>query len=519
MAITVINQPGAIVFSKNFVTWKLETDKFITYPGNLAWRIFTFTGDPNSGETISLAWSDADIIMEFVNTPDDSGYQLPLHTVGSLGAYIGVLAALLQLNYFINRDFIVSAVGNTLLFTARINGSLYNLIASDTVVNGSWGAQTYGADKLYNPNFFIAVDTFVENVFNSGIYTRLEPRFFKPDENQQVEFSVDEQLHAFLEREINAPDYMQTVVAQCNNINKRWYITYTEFYGEPAVFHKVITSDVKKVFKGGVNHEYFTTFNNLWFTIFPLTPFLITKRVKRNATKQQQEYLYYVNAIGNAPHRLMVRVDYSNNTNTTINAMNVNLQSECTHLLPSGFNQLNLEALNPTLRALRWYVWLEATTSILVSEVLVYEIVKPSHIERYFIYENSLGAWETLRTEGQKEHSVEIKKNEFEKLLPFNYKAEEGNIISRTENYQDMQEVYTGHYFTKEEAQDLIDLLKAENIFELVDTTQPLQPTSGKKVPVYIEPDSFVIDRDDNYQYGVKFKYRPAYKERNYGWR
>jgi|GEM_PF-4934733 len=520
MAITIVSQPSSITPSRNPVRWVLQTDNFIISNGVKAINKFTVSGAVSSFELIDFIYGNEEFSMVAVNAPAaPTGYNLPTGDGGT--SHKGNLLLYFKANYYLDRDFDITLVGNDFIFTAKEVGADYNMTDStETFVNGAFSFPTAGVDYQEQENFKIAVDVYVEVTGNTNVYKKLETKYFIPDSNSRIDIDIQEELHAYLKREENSPSYNQTAYSQCYNINKRYYIKYCEFYGTTPVFFTQLTSSTYRVIKGGLKRELWppvaSDFRLQWLgnplsSASFLPRFFITRRAKRTATKIQQEYLYLCPAAALSNVRLRARVEYSNATASiaTIASYSV-LGQGITFLFPAGYTQLNLAALEAGRTPVRWFIYIDNAAGILKSEMICYEITDIAFIEKYFIYENSLGAWETLRTSGQRSHGSIIEKTEFQGITSNNYAATDTEIISTTESYQETYEQYTGNYFTKDEAQDLIDMLKGEKLYELV---------NGKKVPVNVEAAEYFHDKDDNYQYGVMFKYRPAYKQVNYGWR
>ncbi len=387
---------------------------------------------------------------------------------------------------------------------------------------------TLGADAVLYANFKIGIDVYVEETYGSNNFTRIDTKYLIPNSSNQVDFDIQDELQAFLERETNSPTFNQTAYSTCTNINKRWYITYFEYFGDVPVSYKQTTSSTMRVIKGGIARDKWpavaSDFRLLWLgnaLSGSVTPkFLITRRQSRTVTLKQQEYLYFIPTAAISNARLRAKVTYTNNTTTTTTIASYSvLGAGLTFLFPAGYTQLNLASIEAGRTPQSYIVYLDNTSGALKSEVICYNIVAGTHIERYFIYENSIGAWETLRTEGQRAHKLDTEKSEFETLLPNSYTADQSEIVSSTEYLQQSFEVYTGHYFTKDEALDLIDALKSEKLFELEYYTAFSLVSTGRKIPVTIDKGTFDLNTDDNYLYGVKFVYRRAYKEQNYSWR
>lgn len=517
MAITLVSQPSTITPSRNPVVWKFSTNSYVAFAGTTAVTKFTVSGAVSAFEGLTIIYDDVQFSMTAVNSPAaPTGYNLPTGDGGT--SHKGNMLLYFQANYYLNRDFVITLVGNDFIFTAREVGSAYTISGTDTFANGAWSVTTAGVDKSYNENFFFLVDVYVEEVHLSGTYTRLFSRYLKPDESSVAEIDISAQLDGFLQKQFDAPTYNQTAYSGATNINKRYYITYCEQYGSTPVPFAQTTSSAVRVIKGGLRKELWpavaSNFRTLWLGV-PLSTgyskFLTTRQTKRRtATKAMPQYLYFCPGAAIANARLRARVDYSNNTNTTTTiGTTMTLGAGLTYCFPAGYDLLNLASIEAGRTPVRFYVYIDNTAGLNKSEVVCCELEEPSFYDRFFLYENSLGGWDTLRTSGQAEYGVEVEKEEFQKLLDFDYAATDGEFSSSETLFREGTEVYTGHK-NKLEIEDVIDFLNARKYLQVI---------SGKHVPITVDKGSFGVHRDDNYAYGLKFTYKLSYEQTNAGWR
>ena len=514
MAITVNTQPSTVTPSRNPVRWVMTTDNYVASAGVAAVKKFTVTGAVSAFEQVTIAYDDLEFTITTVNSPAAAtGYNMPTGDGGT--THKGNMLLYFMANYYLNRDFVITLVGNDFIFTARETGAAYNITGTDTFANGAWSTTTTGVTVAYQDNFFICVDVMVEETHLSGTYTRIKTLYLKPNSSSQVDFDIQDALHAFVRFLMNAPTYAQSAYSQCNNINKRYKIQYFESYGATPVAYAVTESSVKRFIKGGIKRESWPAYASNFLTSYINIPlgqntnkFLTTRNVKRWATKSSPEYLYLCTGAAITNARLRARVHYSNNTQTTTTiASYASLGGNLTFLFPAGFDALNLGSLYPLLTPTHWYVYVDNSSGALKSEMVMFTVQETAHLDRYFIYESSLGSFETLRTHGQAEYGVEVEKEEFEKIAGAGYAATDSDIVAGDSYYREGTEVFTG-FRSKSELLELIDMVKSRYCFEVV---------GGVHVPVLIDKGSFSFYRDDSFGYGIKFVYKPAYNQINAG--
>jgi hypothetical protein len=213
--------------------------------------------------------------------------------------------------------------------------------------------------------------------------------------------------------------------------------------------------------------------------------------------------------------RLRAKIYYSDGSITASHlVMNINtLQVGEIATIPAGMEQLNLAALNPSKTITAYELWVENTSNVKVINNIFFEVEDETPFDQYFLYENGLGRWETVKTSSSISHKVIVEKEVYEKLLRYGstlHAKDAHQYASQRKGVQQEFEAQSG-YLEKSEVPAFVDFLNAEHIYKMEGTT---------KIPILIDKAAIVISngRDDegDFEYNFSFKYTFAQSDINY---
>ncbi|RYD82929.1 MAG: hypothetical protein EOP53_02345, partial [Sphingobacteriales bacterium] len=257
--LSIQTEPAAVSpAKKNPVALKLQTDNYITDPGNKCYIGLVFSGDPVVGDTLRFVWSTYDITFTFIDyadTPDYSGLQIFTHSlIISFAQYAEQVAANLRSNYLLNRDFKINVAASgvssaTIAIEARETGEVYALTVDDSVSNMALAYGPSGGNTIVRDNFKANVFLHIEDDFNSGVFIKVIEKESPVDTNNQATFLLEEELESYLAPDV--PAFNQAVISRASNVFKRYYFSYAESYGIPAEVQYVAESSIKKAVLAG----------------------------------------------------------------------------------------------------------------------------------------------------------------------------------------------------------------------------------------------------------------------------
>lgn len=177
--------------------------------------------------------------------------------------------------------------------------------------------------------------------------------------------------------------------------------------------------------------------------------------------------------------------------------------------LPVGYAQLGIEGLGGPLPAKQWTVGLYGLNDTLLSEEMGYRLdIGCSDLDRYFIFHNQRGGWDSLRTTGRLTIAADRQQ---ESARPYRDPFADARLpgeVPYALRATLPTEVRTGPV-PESQRMWVLGLLMSEAVFRVGDAI----PGSGAKDlrPVMILPGSYGLHEDEDFAEGIAFRYREAY--------
>jgi hypothetical protein len=523
--IFIDTSPNPIHFTRNRVLLEVSSDLSPQSSPSVGVYKITLGASFQLGETIRFKWGNGneavDITMTCALMPGSNAFyyttllfDTPTNTA---------IAALpfFKRNYYLDRDWIITQVADELFFTARASGSFYAMQWSTTDGNITLSTVTAASDAVFPSNFSIQADVYIQenySVANNTPYTRIKSVQHRVSDNYVAQFDLRELLRPYMG---TAEPVLGEAPIMCTNINKRWFVKLTEVYGTNPVgniYTRVPSSPTQffRAIKGGLNHQderagygYYTDVVEAYFK--NEAQFLTWRYARRTVSPNQPEWLYLLHTDNAAEVYVKCKVYYTDGTDLTYTAHAVLSGPFENHIwrYPIGYSQINIAAQDPTKTVKKWDIYLENDQANQITGSITYMLDLPYHNERFFLYENSLGGWDTLRAIGAHKSGVEVNAKEFSTILPYQFSADSFEATGNyNTSYSEIFEASTGALKSKKELLQLKDFLISEHI-RIVD---PLANTITT-LPVVIERDSFDLVEDDNHAYYLNFKYRHAFTQ------
>lgn len=336
-----------------------------------------------------------------------------------------------------------------------------------------------------------------------------------PDENGEAIFRVNKIADSYLSH--SHPEHLDITIKRyftSSGIAKLFHgHTYIGMVGN--ISH---TSDENVlVLKGAVRTVDFIGVD-FFVDVLPVTKqFLTWKGLENNVNVLQPEYLYFI-SIEDISHQIKLIVNITYEDTTTHNAellvtdvdfiTTAQLIKGIVWQIPAGVDQLGIDTIDPGKIISKYTLHLTNEFDTVVSETRTYNVSQcPEANTQYFLYNNSLGGYDTLITTGKKSLTVDVSKEDFENILPVNYTLADKQSSTFNHQSQDVYTVSTG-FISKDEANRIAhELLMAEDVRIVIGT---------ERVPVVIDTRSSLVFEDDTLLYFVRFSFRIAYKDFGY---
>jgi hypothetical protein len=529
MAVTILSSPPDIGLSGNDMWFELQTDKYITANGSFAINHLSFATPGALEETLIFQFKDNEIGLQFVfkaSPNPDEPLELPAYVSGTTAAWMESIVPYFKAHYLMNLYYNISfqtVVGQPrIVFASKAKGDEWNIAESGTA-DATVTQFLAGFDVEFNENYFIAADIYVEEDYLSDTYTKLPTQFLKPDLSQKAQINVASFLWPFVSgrNNYNLPDYDELIPVLSTQTNKRYFVSFTDYYGNPAEYKKITNSDTDFVSGMGIRKEEFAIYPDFVDTYLFQTKGLLTWRKKRWVTDTQQDYFTYLHWHDNTVLiNRFSRIYYTDGSNTFFNLgfyEDINYGEMIR--IPAGYTNSGLAALaNPLKKPYKYELWIQfdpdgdPETGDTQTEKITFYLEDSEYQEKIFLFENSLTAMETVRAFGEWQRIVSLNKTELEYILGKDYdlttpETEFDNNITQTATTASIL------CNSLEELRALIDFVRSRHIF-----IANQNPTAELRsfIPVKIKPDKFEMGKKDNFHYILNFEYEIAYNNNFY---
>lgn len=515
--ISIIDQPQAVALAKNPMAITLDTDNYITTPGQKCMVDLDFTGDPVAGETLMLAWNGKTVLFTFVDymtAPDNSGLQIWTNDFGDyMDDYLGYVRRDIRSNFLLYADFEVEVVNGGMgsagiRLTAREAGVKYNLAITSTVSGMAVGAQVNGVDEVVRENFKINAYVYLEEVFNSGSFQNIIALQGNVTENQ-CRFELNEILFSYLKPVL--PSYNQTAVSLALDLLKRYYIAFAESYNVPEEV-KFVDHDsmgILSVLLAGYSFEKFpgNTFLADYINHANARKFLTTQPRIKDISREQQEYLYFYNNKISGTLELKAKVYFTDGTSSTSVRLSVTGLQKQVYVFPAGFSQLALVGIDPAKTVLSYEIFVSHSTAGTQSEIFTYQVDHNLYENSfYFLFLNSLGGMDTVWCKGSQALNAKFSREFFQKILPADYTVTEAEKEEYNLLFSQEFTVATG-FKSKEYIEYLQDFYRSEMVFII---------RNSHFLRVNIEAKEMEIGKSGQFQHASTITAIPAHSNKSF---
>ncbi|MEN5054402.1 hypothetical protein [Sphingobacterium kitahiroshimense] len=518
MAISIIKQPAEISWSRNPIRFEFQTDMVIQDQGRPVIFELDFTNVENVFDIIVIDENESLYVYP------DWGFKLHIgstlmHFSCEYGNGYGKFSIphriaeeptelkstwLLRvrdsiLNAFnIGSLFTLDLVDEKLIFTAKKNDqslviSLENDVPTLSIILNV--TQT-GTSINYTPNLKIYCELF--SVGTDGKEYSIISAALAPDLEGRALWDFSKPLTSvcLTDRE-DVPDLYNVVYGKFKSV-RQYYVHLTELYGEPQLARMSVRSDHKRVAYGGLPKNMLNTSLTDSLTEFGVTRFLRTTTNEVKVLEDQQNWLSWIN-IGDDLESIKVQVELTFNDGTpyiftphTYQAVNKYDKL----IIPVGLNQLGANDFYPELSIVSYTVTLKSTGN-LVSNVLHFNVDRRNHLyNRFFLFQNSLGAFETFYTYGRKNIGYEIESEKARVSQVQDFVLENGEDTDFDIQLQEKEKINTG-WKSKGEIRALRDFFMSKDKLTLI---------GGKWWPISVSSSSIEEFEDGNGLYALSFE-------------
>ncbi|MFH0760710.1 MAG: hypothetical protein V2A67_04340 [Bacteroidota bacterium] len=404
--ISVEATPPLVALAGNPVRFRFRTDNLLFSEGSKARLILHFEDFLSADSGFTLQWNTQTIRFIFKDDPDDSGTQLSLPESGtSLNAWVLTVAEEIRANYLIDQDWILTTNASQIHFTAKQPGTLYSMSCTTEGFGPMPSVAAFaGTDKEYRLNYRLGLQLKLKT---GDQWQTLGEDILPVDSNGEAAFNVQSLFADQVRSEFLHPELSTEIATLRANLCREYRIRYYERYEDNTASGKLFTSESYYILAGGVSPLQEAIFtrqgSSLWAKIGYNQYFLTWQPREKLVDRYQIEKLFYLVREPLTSLVLRIRIHYlDGSTSGPIAQAVVDIPAEKTvYEFSLTLNTLQLPGYDQ--HTIEYYeVWMENGQGDRISEKRTYRMDYGYHeFLRYFLFKNSLGGWDTLRTMGK----------------------------------------------------------------------------------------------------------------------
>lgn len=326
-------------------------------------------------------------------------------------------------------------------------------------------------------------------------------------------FEIQELLHGLLESTV--PPFGIDEITLCQAVVLPFYTKAIRKNGNTLINENLLPSSF--VFRGGFEDSYYSSYKDRFFTAYlgANRAFLTWKPNAVMIRPNQPEFLGFLTNFSPSPSELRLRVEitYEDWSSETITAKTLaNIAAMAVYNIPVGPTQLNLHnRLNATNKpVIRYTVWVSNENNERLSQERTYLIDRRyTKNVRFFLFQNSLGMWDTLDCYGDGTETLKVQRETAEQFRGYEYLPQVAErVINRVTGEREISvAVGYGRYQNAALRQYWQELFFAEQIFLV---------TERAYLPLTLVNDTYLADDDREKLVPRTLTFRYTNSERSY---
>ena len=509
--LSILKSPPLVALLNNPIRFQMQTDNHVQELGSPVVFTIEFSGTGYEDDWIQLSWNGHTVRFVCKPQPDSSGTQIHDNsTIDLVSEWVDRLAASFRSNYYLSLDFKVTSSGNTVGLEAREVGPEYAL---------SWEVSWTSADK---PVAGISGSNLkLRPFFKAGLQVILkagEDWILIGEDRQPVDgvgmvtFDLQRLFADHVYSAFRFPESTTPLILLRPDACREYRIRHYEQYGSDLMVQSVTESESFFVLSGGISPIqeaiYKRQGTSYWEKLQYNGYFLTWQPKEKPVTRHQTEKLYYL--LPMAVSRLILRRAYFF-TDGTGNHLEPAFSIDDPE--PMKVYELNI---TPSIQNVPGWetdlldyfqVWMEDEKMNRISEIRTYRM---DHTRcenpRLFFFRNSLGGYDTLRTTGDQEDSLEYERTTVDVETGSGFTEQDHRFSQFTVTETRVFKANTG-WITPENSAWIRDFFLSRQVFRILGT---------KLVPIVITTTQVVHRRDRRELCSMDFEYLYSFSNDQY---
>lgn len=509
--LTILKSPPLVALLDNPIRFSLQTDNHVGEMGSNIVFTIEFTGTGFEDDWIELSWNGRIIRFVCKAEPDGSGTQVHDNsTYDILSEWVEKLATSLGANYYLSADFEITFSGNTVRLEARKLGDQYAIsfdsswTSADKPVSG-----ISGSNQILRPFFKAGVQV----VLKIGEHWIVAGEDRQPvDSLGRVTFDIHRLFADQVYSSFRFPEPVSPLMVARPEACREYRIRYFEQYGPDLAVQTVSESEPFFVLAGGVSLLQAAIYNrqgtSFWEKLGYNGYFLTWQPDNKPITRYQTEKLYYL--LQEPVSQLILRRAYfftngTGNHSEPVASIEDPAVKQVYELTITPFVQ-NVPGWETNLLDY-FQVWMEDEKMNRISEIRTYRMDYTRYENpRLFFFRNSLGGYDTLRTTGNQEDSLEYDRTTVDLETGSGFTEQDHRFSQFTVTEIRVFKANTG-WITPENSAWIRDFFLSRQVYQILRT---------KLVPIVITTTQVVHRRDRRELYSLDFEYRYSFSNDQY---
>lgn len=500
-------------FSRNPIDIRIFTDNFETTEGVVAVSYIEFTAAPTlSGSHLTGSFNGIDFDMISQTTPityDGNHFRVKTG-LETLDEWLTAFAGNVDGNYDINEHYVLSVdeINNRVYFTAKEPGPEWAITFTATPGTSSATEVEPGVATVTTENFrvFLIVEI-LGGYINGDDSFEVEMEMLG---NDLLGARIEENLRSFLQHQV--PDSTLPVMIYMEYHTCFFRLKYYEAYGETITEQYVFSpDDIFSVLLGGLDEVYYQSNNFFPAYVAPYFKFLTWQKRTKKITTSQPEWLAFLHIAGSEYDSYEVKVEmiYADDTSEIQYVFATDfgpvIEADDIDRLMVIYFQTSYDFLVSPIAAddvVKYKVTVVDPEHNALSEVFTYLVIDeiPTRT-KYFLFENSIGFYDTLRTTGERITGIDVTGEIMKKFFSDPYPTDGKYAMSGADGKMKFIQ-NTGWLEGRSSAEYLALFLISPVIFELVD---------GEKVPIITTRREIKLHADNDKLFALEFEYFYAF--------
>lgn len=509
--LTVIKSPPLVSLTGNSVRFCLQTDNYLEEAGQPIVFTLQFASTGWTDDWIQLTWNSNVIRFVCKPEPDQSGTQVYDNEVYSdLEEWVHKFFEVVSMNYYIANDFIVTVQGLTVKFTAKALGQQYAITCEDQWTSADATlAGISGFDQTIRPFFKIGMQVLIK----SGESWENIGEDLHPVDNMGITtFDLHRLFADRVYSTFRFPEPTQPLMLARPFACREYKVRYYEVFGSSLTAQQMMESESFFILSAGISQLQEAIYNrnntSFWEKLKYNNYFLTWQPAEKLVTRNQTEKLFFL--LQEEVGQLQLRIAYFfmdglGNHSYPINSID-NPPSKTVYELTITPSVMQVPGWETDL--LDYYeVWMQDDQLNRISEIRRFTMDYTfKENDRIFLFQNSLGGFDTIRIFGDQEDTLEYDRISVKSVLGTDFTELNHRLAQFSVTEVRKYKANTG-WITPEATAWIRDFFLSKKVYRIM---------SGKLVPIIIDSTQVIHRKDKQELFSIDFEYSQSFSNEHY---